>query len=66
MYNTMTHRAPNTRRGLPPQLCVASRPWFVQYRHASKKPQYDPYGQLIDEIDEAGNRLRETSYDLDG
>ena len=50
MYNTMTHRAPNTRRGLPPQLCVASRPWFVQYRHASKKPQYDPYGQLIDEI----------------
>ena len=66
MYNTTTHRAPNTRRSPPPQPCAASRPRFVQHRHASKKQQYDPYGLLTAEIDEAGNRIREINYDLDG
>ena len=43
MYNTTTHRASNTRRGLPPQPCAASHPRFVQHRHTSAS--YQPTGR---------------------
>jgi RHS repeat-associated protein len=44
MHTNTTHRTPDTRRGLPPQPCVASRSRFARHRRTTTT-RYPPTGK---------------------